>query len=908
MSFRAALTAPLVALLALLATPPPRVVAADAEAKAGPSLLAPASVRYADESCEETPDFQRHVLPLMGRLGCNSRSCHGSFQGRGGFRLSLFGYDFKADHEALLDPKADRIDREAPELSKLIQKPTLEIPHKGGELMKPDTWQYRMFLRWLEKGAKGVENSVAFTRLEVSPSELVFEREGQTVPLKVVAHWADGTTEDVTCISRFRTNDEAIAEIDEHGVVTSKGPGDTHVVAFYDNGVAVTQVIRPVSEQVGPKYPDVPTPTRIDALVVEKLRKLGVVPSEVCTDGEFLRRVCLDLIGTLPTPAEVEAFLADSSPAKREAKVDELLSRPSYAAQWATKLCDYTGANSRMFNGDILRDDYTRDWYEWVARRLRENVTYDKIVAGIVLASSRKPGQKYEDFIKEQGSYYRDKDKSDFSERDTMPYYWARRNVNQPQDKALNFSYAFLGVRLECAQCHKHPFDQWTQDDFKQFTAFFTPIRYGIAPDARSRVNELREELGLNKLMGGQAQRETGRLARQGKLVPWQEVFVVSNANRRGETRKKDKNDKNSNNRVANPKLLGGETVDLADASDPRQPLMAWLRSKDNPFFARAIVNRIWTSYFGRGIVSPPDDMNLANPPSNAPLLDYLVKGFIEHEFDLKWLHREIVLSQTYQRSWKTNATNRLDEKNFSHASVRRLPAEVLLDAVQVATASTKDLLQANTLAGLEDRAIGPKGGLTSRRGIGQGEFASRVFGRSPRDTNCDCAASNDPNLLQSIYLQNDGEMLSAIDRRGGWLDERTGMNLKSTRQAREAAERAVATLTRRIEELEAQAAKFREQDKEKAIADTELQLSKRRDDLASAQKRLAALDPLNDPAPFEPEAVVREAYLRTLSRLPTEAEAARARNHLEAAGEPATGLRDLLWALLNTKEFITNH
>ena len=352
--------------------------------------------------------------------------------------------------------------------------------------MEDDSWQYRMFVRWIEDGAKGVENPVKFERLEVIPAEIVFEKEGQAVALRVIAHWADGSREDVTCISRYRTNDESIAEISPDGVVTSHGKGDTHVVAFYDNGVAVTQVILPVSDQVGPNYPDVPAPTKIDEHVVAKLRKLGIVPSEVCTDAEFLRRVSLDLTGTLPTPAEVEAFAADASPGKRAAKVEELLARPSYAAWWTTKLCDITGDSARNLQLQGLNEPVARDWYDWIYKRVEENTPYDQIVERIVLATSRKPGQSYDDYIKEQSAYYRQDAPADFAERETMPYFWIKRRMQKPEDRALSFSYTFLGVRLECAQCHKHPFDQWTQDDFNQFTAFFNTLRYGFAADAAS--------------------------------------------------------------------------------------------------------------------------------------------------------------------------------------------------------------------------------------------------------------------------------------------------------------------------------------------------------------------------------------------------------------------------------------
>ncbi len=241
-----------------------------------------------------------------------------------------------------------------------------------------------------------------------------------------------------------------------------------------------------------------PTPTEVDRLIVEKLRKLGIVPSEVCTDEEFLRRVSLDMTGTLPTPEEVRAFQADNDPDKRARKIDELLERPTYAAWWTNRLCDVLGNSGGNFQGQNGGNDYARLWYEWMYRRIAENMPYDELIAGIVLASSREPDQDYEEYAAEMSSYFRKDDPADFAERDTMPYFWARRNLRQPEEKALGFSYAFLGVRLECSQCHKHPFDQWTQQDFQQFQAFFEPIRYGASSDSAGLRRELLDEMGFD--------------------------------------------------------------------------------------------------------------------------------------------------------------------------------------------------------------------------------------------------------------------------------------------------------------------------------------------------------------------------------------------------------------------------
>ncbi|RUL89364.1 DUF1549 and DUF1553 domain-containing protein [Tautonia sociabilis] len=792
-------------------------------------VLPPASARFAGPTADEVPDFQRHVLPLMGRLGCNGRACHGSFQGQGGFRLSLFGYDFQADHDALMAEGESRVDLEAPESSLILEKPTLTQPHEGGQVLEYDTWEYQLLLRWIEAGAEPAAQGAVFERLEVMPSEVVFQEEGETTQLKVIAHWSDGSIEDVTCLTRFQTNDESIAEVDRDGEVTSTGPGDTYVVAFYDNGVIGTQVIRPVSDRFGGNAPEIASPTEIDQHIATKLKKLGMVPSEVCSDTEFLRRVSLDLTGSLPTPEEIRAFLADEDPEKRAKKVDELLARPTYAAWWTNMLCDLTGASPNNLRGQAASVTMARHWYEWIERRVAENVPYDELIAGIVLGTSREPGQDYDAYLEDVAALYRENDPADFADRETMPYFWARRNVRQPEEKALSFSYAFLGVRLECAQCHKHPFDQWTQDDFHRFTAFFQPISYGFPPQERDRIRELEKALGIAGKPGGVKRREIAKRLQEGEIVPFEEVYVVASrmrGNRRGAS------SRSGAGRAVTPRVLGGDEVTLAGYSDPREPLMEWLRSEENPYFAQAFVNRVWARYFGRGIIDPPDDMNLANPPSNPALLEALTRGFVASGFDMKWLHREITGSLAYQRSWKPNDTNFLDERNFSRAIVRRLPAEVLLDAVLQATAGPEELTRFAVEA--DQRAFGPR----QRAGTGRGNanYAERVFGRSPRDTNCDCSRSDDPNLLQLIYLQNDQEMHAAIDRRDGWV--------RSLRKQEEGA----------------------------------------------------------------PDALIEEAFLRTLSRRPNPEEHEASNAYFEGSKGAEEGLRGLLWALMNTKEFITNH
>jgi hypothetical protein len=900
--------------------------AVEKESKELPAI----NVRFATSGTAEVPSMQRHVLPLMGRLGCNGRACHGSFQGQGGFRLSLFGYDFKTDHDALLTGEHPRVDLKNPAASLMLQKATATDPdeHGGGQRMKPGTWQYQVFLRWIEAGAREVdENADAqFVRMEVTPLEIVFKRPGETAQLKVVSHWSDGTVEDVTPLCRFQTNDDAVAKVDEQGKITILGQGDTHVVALYDNGVVPVAVLLPVSDAIGPRYPSVPTPTKVDELVVDKLRKLGIRQSDLCTDAEFLRRVSLDITGTLPTAEEVTAFLSEASADKRSRKIDDLLTRPAYAAWWATKLCDVTGNNERAQREQEFRSDYAEQWYRWMDRRLSENMPYDKIVEGLVMAVSRtSPDQTYDQFVRETESYLRKSHPTDFADRETMPNYWSRQNMRTPNEKALSFSYAFLGVRLQCAECHKHPFDQWSQNDFKQFTAFFTRVNFGRNPKDRDQYDKIVTALG-GKEKQNQVRKEYRKMLEAGALIPFNELYVDS---REGSYRAKGEKKKTApSTRVITPKVLGGEEVIATDYKDPRQPLMDWLREKDNPYFARAFVNRIWSNYFNVGIVEPVDDMNLANAPSNKELLNYLSEQFIEHKFDIKWLHREITNSRTYQLSWKPNSTNEQDLRNFSHAVPRRMPAEVVYDAVVSATAGPQQL-QARQADPATLCAIGAFRGYSLNSNGSKTGYALSVFGKPRRETTCDCERSNEPTLLQTIFLRNDDEMLGIIERRDGWLAISTGQGVerrdgKPAQQASEDQARSRKEerdqMNKQIDELERKvkkASKGKTKDKE-LVARLTRELNAARQALKSQRMtpesdktQLASARVEKQPARLPPEReaqLVREAYLRIVGRFPSESEVANAEHYLAGAPSTATGLRDVLWALLNTKEFVVNH
>jgi hypothetical protein len=821
------------------------VAASDPASAPASEPLLDAQQRFAEADGQEIPDFQRHVAPLLGRLGCNGRNCHGSFQGRGGFRLSLFGYDFSADHQALTSGDSPRVSVADPDESLVLRKPLGLVDHEGGQRLAAGSWQHHLLRRWITGGANPMpRGGHRIERLQVEPAEIFSESEGESIAMRATAFWSDGTAEVVTSLCRFQTNDEHVARVDEHGLLTLGQPGDTHLIVYYDSAVVAVPVLKPAAPTSAGATNSAVGRTELDRHVLAKLNQLRIVPSAICTDEEFLRRVSLDLAGTLPSAAEVERFLADASPDKRSAKIDELLETPAYAAWWTTRLCDYTGNNEQRLNNiDGIQGNGAGDWYDWIYRRVRGNEPYDRLMAGIVLGTSRNKDESYNEYCAAMSAIRRGEDGVHFADRESMPYFWARRNFTSADDRAIGFAYSFLGVRLQCAQCHKHPFDQWTQSDFNGFKKFFEAVVANSArpsPRAKQEYDAMIEELELDekKLKGNDRSKTLAALLKKGRTVPFGETYV--DLGRLGAKRR----EKGKAANEVRAKLLGGDEIALTGRDDPREAVMRWLRDPTNPYFARAFVNRVWANYFHAGIVEPPDDMSLANPPSNAPLLDYLTREFIAHEFDMKWLHRVICNSDTYQRSWETNATNRNDERNFSRAVPRRLPAEVAYDAISRATAS--DARASEYLDSSAGRAIGIPGasGRSDRGGNNGARFALHVFGRSTRESNCDCDRSMEASLLQTVYLQNDASVLSAIaDTKDSWAHQ-------VGREVTRAGEGDLSTIDRWID----------------------------------------------------------QAFLRTLSRHPTAQDLERCRAYFVDSRSARDGLSGLLWALLNTKEFIVNH
>jgi hypothetical protein len=873
--------------------------------------------RFANSDVDEQPSFQKHVVPTLSRLGCNGRACHGSFQGRGGFRLSLFGYDFAADHAALMEQDSDRVNREFPDESLMIAKPTGVEDHEGGKRYNEGGWEHHLIRKWIAEGAKK-EPPAKLAGLEVTPSEIMFDGDNQTKNLKAIAVWQNGSREDVTPLCRFQSNDTQIATIDNNGKVTSGKAGDSHVVVFYDKAVVPVSVIQPVSQKYGVNYPQVSAPTRVDKLVVDKLRKTGLVQSATCDDATFLRRVSLDITGTLPSPSEIESFLADDSSDKRSKKIDELLQSPAYAAWWTTKLCDFTGNTPRELNNVGLNQfSASNQWYKWIYERVNENAPYDELVEGIVTAVSRESGESYYDYCTEMSEVSRDNSGQKFAQRDSMPYYWMRRQFRDGPSRAISFAHSFLGIRIQCAQCHKHPFDQWTKNDFKLFAQMFTAVNTVSAervPESKNDYNKIIEELGLKgKRINGMVRQQIQKQLREGKTIPFQQLVVTSS--RPVERRNRNRRNRNRDNRLFGS-ILGGEKLDVRKLKDPRDEVMQWLRDPDNPYFAKAFVNRVWATYFNVGIVTPTDDLNLANPPSNGPLLDYLATGFIEHDYDMKWLHREIANSRTYQLSWKPNETNRTDQRNFSRAVPRRLPAEVVFDNIILATANDEKMEKAKDE--LLDRTIAGRSAVYRNRNKNRNNrnqlrinpgFALAIFGASPRQNSCDCDRSMDPSLLQTVYLQNDYDIHKLINRQqNGWLAQIVEKyaptdadgNKMSARELQKFGQQ-YQNLRQRRDQLAKQEGKEKKVERlKKQMRELQIRHAKLRKKFQAAQKSAVSDADLQH--------IIQQAYLRTLSRPPAEDEMVRCIEYVKEDPNKLNALKGVLWALINTKEFIVNH
>jgi hypothetical protein len=795
----------------------------------------------------DPPRFTRHVVPVLSKVGCNAGACHGMNKGKGGFRLSLFGVNPQADHRRLLQEFGGRrVNLLRPEASLLLLKATARVPHGGGKRLDPRSADYRILRDWIAAGAKldAVEQSAA-ERLLVTPRSREL-KPGERLPLTVQAVFADGSQEDVTALCAYEVRDREVADVDAAGVVTTSAVGDTSVVIRYPGQVAITTLIV-MPEKPDADFPAVASHNFIDDHILARLRLLGIRPSEVCDDATFLRRVCLDVNGRLPEPDEVREFLADSDPDKRTKKIDWLLEQPGYSALWATRFMDIfrlTGFDKAGFPEKV--DDRFRG-YQWLRRRLDENIPYDELAERILTATSRE-GRSYEQWADQAVAIAKEGAEGELPEtyasRQTLDLFWQRR-MTTDVDHAIRVGHSFLGLRLECAQCHRHPYDVWTQDDLLSFANFFMRVPHVSSSAGLRGGKPTADVAALQK----KKEKEVPSKFRKGfpDLFGGREIRVLPEELFDGKSRISYFNtSKDGFATVTSPlgtqssqtlRLLG-EKQPLAsgeDVADRRRLVMDWLRRPDNPYFAKAIVNRVWAYYLGRGIIDPPDDLSPLNPPSHPELLDELCAGFIASGYDLKWLHRTILASRTYQQSSQTNDSNHHERRNFASFYVRRLPAEIVLDAVDQATGAKPEHYDAKGAPMPEGIRL-LEGAALFHHGTSETTFALTTLGRPTRDVEvvCDCERNNHATMLQALYLANHPQV---------------------------------------------------------------------REKVAAADGRVAQIAKKFSTA----EDQITELFLASLGRMPGEKEMELCRDYLAKKPSPEQGLKGLMWSLLNSNEFLFN-
>ena len=622
-------------------------------------------------------DFKRDVVPAITKSGCNSGACHGSFQGRGGLRLSLLGFDPAADFRALVqEARGRRIFPAAPESSLLLRKATLVVPHGGGQRMTTDLPAYQILQAWITQGLLPPRTDLKLVSLKVEPAELVLQATGTDAPLKVTASWSDGVMRDVTPWAQYEIREHQIAEVSTQGMVHPHGAGRAAVIIRYFDQVLAVPVTVP---HANPHAFEFAQQNRVDELVVAEWQKMGLSPGTLASDEELLRRAYLDLIGTLPTAEEAQRFLRSDAVDKRSRLIDELLQRPEYVDYWSLKWSDLLRAHRRA-----LGEKGLASFQGWLRQQLRENTGFDTIARELITA---------------EGNLFTS---------GPVAYYFVDRT---PEELAETTAQVFLGVRLTCARCHHHPFEIWGQDDYYSLASFFTGV-----------VRKDNREGGA--FGGAQAIRAS---AGQAMLHPNTGVKLP-------------------------PRALGWTPPGDAALSDVRKPLAQWLTRPENERFAKTVVNRYWAAMFGRGLVHPVDDLSTSNPPVFPTVLEALSQEFVSHGYDLKHLLRTICNSRAYQLASDPHPTTDGEGKYFIHRTPVRLPAEVLLDAL-------------NQVAGVREPFAGlPEG--TRAIALPDSNIDSSfltTFGRPRRTSSCDCERVSRLDLTQVLYLANSQKLQAKL-------------------------------------------------------------------------------------------------------------------------------------------------
>lgn len=695
--------------------------------------------------------FSNDILPVLNKYGCNAGGCHGKATGQAGFKLSVLGFDPEVDFETIVHADfGRRINVAQPPQSLLLLKATATVSHGGRQRFAVGSPPYNLLVKWIEEGYPlGKAEDPKVIKLEVTPLESITKRRTDQ-PLKVTATYSNGSTRDVTSDAEYKSQQPDIATVSAVGVVsTLDAAGEGTVMIRYLDEVAVARVTVPFSENLPDSaYAHFQPKNFIDQLVMDKWKKLGIAPSQRSTDGEFIRRAMIDLLGTLPSAADAGAFIADAAPDKRVQLIDRLLARNEYAAYWAHNWADILRVKRR--DGNTKRNTFS--FATWLRGAFQQNMPYNEFVTAIITA---------------QGNV-----------SDYPPVVWyreVRNQVHQVNDTAQ----LFLGLRISCANCHNHPYERFRQDDFWGFAAFFSRLGSKEGEVSNENAIYVRKE-------GATSNPRTGKQLK--------------------------------------PKALGGPEYEYVRGEDPRQKLAEWLSQPDNPYFCRAMANRMWAHFMGVGLVEATDDMRVTNPPSNPQLLDALAKDFLDHKFDLKQLIRTIMTSEVYSLSSEPNPNNVADKRNYARYYARRMQAEVLSDALDTATGRpTKfnGFPAGQRAIDLPDEKVD--------------SYFLDVFGRSMRETACECERSSAPNLAQSLQLMNSSEL---------------------------------------------------------------------QDKLNSIQGDLKKAVDGGKPA----EEVLKEIYRATYARDPRPEEVKDAVDFLAATEQKDQAWGDLVWAMLNAKEFLFNH
>ncbi len=627
-------------------------------------------------------NFPNEIVPIFTKLGCNTGGCHGKSDGQNGFKLSLLGFYPNEDYEYLVkENRSRRIFPASPEYSLLLLKPSNQMPHGGGHRLDVDSFEWQLITRWIEQDTPyGSPTDPVVERIEVFPKDRAMNCE-EKQQLSVIAHYSDGSRGDVTRLASYESNDIQMALSTTNGLVTaSHTPGDVAVMIRFQGHVTVFRANIPLGLPVTTLPP---ARNFIDELAFGKLKSLGIPPSPVCDDATFVRRVTIDIAGRLPTASEARAFIGSTDPQKRDKLMDQLLDSPGYGDHFGNKWASVL-RNRRRADADRA---YTFRFHGWIRQAIQQNMPYDQFVRSILAASG------------------------DVETNPPVAWY---KEVATASEQMEDTAQLFLGLRIQCARCHHHPFEKWSQDDYYSFQAFFSqvgrkPTRDGVA---NARIYHL----------GGVAAAQNPRSLASLK-----------------------------------PAGLGGTPLDIAPYDDPRQYLVDWMASPDNPFFAKALVNRYWKHFFGRGIVDPEDDMRVTNPPTNPALLDALAKHFLSTRFDLKDLVRTICRSNTYQLSSEPTEFNRGDKLNFSAFYPRRLNAEPLYDAI-------------NQVAGTNVAFSGMPQGTRALQlpDNGFNDYFLQVFGKPEAQSACECERSAEANLAQSLHLLNSTDIQGKLSDGNG--------------------------------------------------------------------------------------------------------------------------------------------